>query len=110
MAEGVWLSIIEYANLKDISISTIRRHIKSKRVKSKNENGKYFIFVPENKYKQVAKMNTANTLEEENAKLKRELKQKQDELDDLNTLIKLYEQGFHAQNKPTAKDFKKELR
>ena len=37
---GVWMSILEYASFKSISISTIRRYIKAERVKTKKEGGK----------------------------------------------------------------------
>ena len=42
--DGIWLPILEYANVKNISISTVRRGIKSGRFKYKEENGKYLIF------------------------------------------------------------------
>lgn len=42
--EGKWLSILEYANFKDKSISTVRRYIKANRVKYREENGKYYIW------------------------------------------------------------------
>lgn len=42
--DGKWLSILEYANYKNKSISTVRRYIKAGRVKFKEENGKYFIW------------------------------------------------------------------
>lgn len=38
-----WLPITEYSLRKGISVSTIRRKIKSKSIKHKIENGKYFI-------------------------------------------------------------------
>ena len=43
--EGKWLSVLEFAAHKKKSISTVRRYIKANRVKHKEENGKYFIFV-----------------------------------------------------------------
>jgi hypothetical protein len=44
--EGVWLSINDYSRYKGVSNSTIRRHIKNNILKYKEENGKYFIYVP----------------------------------------------------------------
>ncbi|MEI6093272.1 MAG: hypothetical protein WCQ47_06275 [bacterium] len=38
-----WLQITEYSLRKGISVSTIRRKIKSNTIKHKIENGKYFI-------------------------------------------------------------------
>lgn len=42
---GIWLSINEYSQYKNVSISTIRRHIKNNILKHKEDNGKYFIYV-----------------------------------------------------------------
>ena len=42
--EEMWLSIIDYATIKKISISTIRRSIKAGHIKYREENGKYFIW------------------------------------------------------------------
>lgn len=38
-----WLSVVEYASYKKISMSTLRRRIKSNLVEFRLENGKYFI-------------------------------------------------------------------
>lgn len=48
LSEGVWLSINDYSRYKNVSISTIRRHIKNNILKHKEENGKYFIYVSSN--------------------------------------------------------------
>lgn len=80
--QGSWLSIIDYADYRGKSISTIRRYIKANRVKYKEEKGKYFIWAhsyrpSENdkelyalkiEIEQLKKLNTA--LIEENAEYK----------------------------------------
>lgn len=38
-----WLSLNEYANRHQVSVSTLRRRIKSKKIEYKLEDGKYFI-------------------------------------------------------------------
>ncbi len=38
-----WLSVVEYATLKKVSVSTLRRKIKSKALEFKIENGRYLI-------------------------------------------------------------------
>ena len=45
--DGIWLSVLDYANVKKTSISTIRRSIKAGHVKFREENGKYFIWTKE---------------------------------------------------------------
>jgi hypothetical protein len=83
--DGIWLSILEYASVKKISISTIRRSIKAGHVKHKEENGKYFIWTNKNIEKvQAASIFEFDLLKEENKKLI-------EELADLKTLISAYE-------------------
>jgi predicted site-specific integrase-resolvase len=41
---GQWLSLMEYATRNDVSLSTLRRHIKASKVRFKTENGRYFIW------------------------------------------------------------------
>ncbi len=87
---GSWLSINEYSTIKNISVSTIRRRIKSGRVKHKFEDGKYYIFDTITEYS-----DDANSL---GLKLKvRELEQKIKILEmeniDLKMLVNLYEKN-----------------
>lgn len=80
--DGKWLSILEYANHKNKSISTVRRYVKAGRVKYKEENGKYFIW--DKKYlvdkskleeeKEILRLRLENDrLLSENRKLKEQL-------------------------------------
>jgi DNA-binding transcriptional MerR regulator len=81
-----WLSILEYAAQTGNSISTTRRYIKSGKIKSKQVNGKYLILCelrekkPNNEFasyeKQIARQNR--------------------EIEDLRTLIMLYESNFSS--------------
>jgi predicted site-specific integrase-resolvase len=41
---GQWLSLIEYATRNDVSLSTLRRHIKARKLRYKSENGRYFLW------------------------------------------------------------------
>ena len=45
MSKGSWLSIIEYADFRNISIAGARIFIKTGRVKSELRDGKYYILV-----------------------------------------------------------------
>ncbi len=83
-----WIDINDYSRLKNISISTIRRRIKANQVTNKFIDGKYFILVSE------AELNAGPTLvnfNEENERLKKRMGKLQEELDDLRTLIAVYE-------------------
>jgi len=89
--EGVWLSITDYSNYKKISISTIRRYIKSNILKYKEENGKYLIYVPSSEKIKVRhdEETLRNRLEIEF--LKTQIRQLQEENAELKMLVELYE-------------------
>lgn len=44
----LWLSVIDYAVVKKVSVSTLRRRIKSNTLECKFENGRYLIRVQQN--------------------------------------------------------------
>ena len=102
--EGAWLSIIEYAQLKDISISTIRRYIKANRIKFRMEKGKYYIFAPhfnEIGNKEIPELEKeVFDLKVENRELKRINKKIQQELDEINMLIQIYERSSLKETPP----------
>jgi len=89
--DGVWLSITDYSTYKKVSISTIRRHIKTNILKHKEEDGKYYIY--------VASVGRVKLKEEEEllrVKLELELYKSQirelrDENSGLRMLVDLYE-------------------
>ncbi len=80
--EGIWLSILDYARIKKISISTIRRSIKSGIVNYKLLDGKYFIYT--NKDQPEQEIDGFEILLRENQKLK-------EEITDLKMLLSVYE-------------------
>lgn len=91
----LWLSILDYAQHRDISISTVRRHIKGNRVKWKLDGGKYFI-----KWNPLGKAMSrpSDSQEAEILKLKLEIqelklncKKLQEDVLEKNMLINLYE-------------------
>jgi hypothetical protein len=41
--DGAWIPLLEYAVKKGVSISTLRRYIKTERIRFKLERGRYFI-------------------------------------------------------------------
>ena len=91
--EGHWLTIPEYSSYRDKSVSTIRRYIKSERVKYKLEEGKYYIFVSDENYQ-----NKQRSLEKEEMELRFRLvelesriRQLEEENNDLKMLVQIYE-------------------
>lgn len=93
---GEWLSILDYAMLKKVSISTVRRHIKAGRLKSKFEDGRYFIFVSDFNKKWVegqAESKEIFALKLEIGRLEKIIKQKEIENCELKMLVEVYEQN-----------------
>ena len=89
--EGVWLSINDYSRYKDVSISTIRRHIKTNILKHKEENGKYFIYVPSSERLKIKEEEEILKLRLEADLLRSKLKELREENNELRMLVDLYE-------------------
>jgi uncharacterized protein YacL (UPF0231 family) len=81
---GTWVSILEYAALKHISISTIRRQIKNNDLQVSSVGGKYYIWVDS---KEINAKFELEQLRIENQKLL-------EEINDLKMLLSVYE-GKH---------------
>ncbi len=93
--EGIWLSILDYANVKKVSISTIRRSIKSGHIKYKEENGKYFIWT-----KEIAVQKEELALKLEVEFLKKRNRELEEEINDLKMLLSVYEHNAQAETLP----------
>lgn len=92
---GQWLSLMEYATRKSVSLSTLRRHIKAQKVRFRVENGRYLIWNQEGA-PQYATEISDDTLTE----LRLQLQKAREEIAELKTLVAFYEEhheGLHAQ-------------
>lgn len=90
--DGHWLTISEYSGYRQLSVSSIRRYIKSNKVIHKKDNGKYFIFVTnENLTKNELKMTSQKSLEI--LSLSSEVKRLTEENNDMKMLIEIYEKS-----------------
>jgi hypothetical protein len=87
--DGVWLSIVEYSQTKGISISTLRRRIKSKTIKFKEIEGKYFVYTQSipNKDDRLR----LKYLNEEIEKIKIENRKLKEKIIDYEMLVNVYE-------------------
>ena len=97
---GTWLSILDYAKLKNISISTIRRHIKANKVVYKSDGGKYLIFVDRND-QAIADHSEEIRVRVEIETLRTRLRELEEENNDLKMLVTLYENGQMLATKKT---------
>ena len=93
--DGIWLSILDYANVKKTSISTIRRSIKSGHLKHKEESGKYLIWTREIA---VEKVDLSQKLELEF--LKKRNRELEEEVNDLKMLLNVYESTIQEHSLP----------
>lgn len=89
--EGVWLSINDYSRYKNVSISTIRRHIKNNILKYKEENGKYFIYVPSTEKLRLRGEEETLKIKLEVELLRSEVRQLREENNELKMLVEIYE-------------------
>lgn len=89
--EGVWLSINDYSRYKNVSISTIRRHIKTNILKHKDENGKYFIYVPSTEKLRLREEEEILKVRLELELLRSKLRQLREENNELKMLVDIYE-------------------
>ncbi len=98
--EGVWLSINDYSRYKNVSISTIRRHIKNNIVKHKEENGKYFIYVPSTEKLKLREEEELLKLKLEAELLRTQIRQLREENNELKMLVELYENQSNKNQLP----------
>lgn len=90
-SDGVWLSINDYSRYKNVSISTIRRHIKNNILKHKEENGKYFIYVPSTEKLRLREEEEILRIKLESELLRSQIRQLREENNELKMLVDLYE-------------------
>lgn len=91
--KGVWLSVLDYAQFKKISISTVRRYIKASRVTVRKVEGRYEIFVAEERMNVQADKNEKELLQLklENQELKKQIQKLTETNNDMKMLIQIYE-------------------
>lgn len=75
----LWIPIVDYAVLKGISTSTLRRYIKAKKVEYKIEDGRYLLRAD------ATDMSQARILEER-------LLEAQEQISELKMLVAIYEE------------------
>ncbi len=89
---GVWLPLLEYARVKGVSLSTLRRYIKARRVNFKTENGRYLIYVDDLTKPAYQAAGIPNELSD----LQIQLQRANEEIAELKMLVALYEETQSA--------------
>jgi hypothetical protein len=90
VATGAWLPLIDYSIRRGVSLSTLRRYIKARKIEFRIENGKYLLF------DDTADANGDDQV----TRLEQDLKTAREEIAELKTLIALYEET--PPTRPTA--------
>jgi hypothetical protein len=107
MAHGEWMSLMDYAMKNGVSLSTLRRHIKAKKIEYRLENGRYLICQSQEStadlpdlpnlheqsiWQTLPSQYSSSDRGEEAAFLRSELQKAHEEIAELKTLIALYEE------------------
>ena len=87
-----WLPLIDYSAMTGISLSTLRRHIKSNKIKYRFENGKYLLDAGSITYKHQISTDDKIFLEEKIKSLSKKLSKANKEILELKMLVSMYEQ------------------
>jgi len=82
---GQWIPLMDYAMKKGVSLSTLRRYIKSNKIDYKTENGRYLIWDDETSVSVPAPAGDP-------AELRTRLRKAQEEIAELKMLIAIYEE------------------
>ena len=85
-----WISLMDYAMKKGVSLSTLRRYIKSNKVKYKVESGRYLLWDDTGGGSTDSPKNSTKNSEDD--KLAMKLQKAQEEIAELKMLIALYEE------------------
>jgi len=88
--DGHWLTINEYSQYRSISVSTIRRYIKSNKVKFRNCEGKYYLYVSYENMNRKKSDESLLKLDLENAHVK--IRKLEEENSEMRMLISAYEE------------------
>jgi hypothetical protein len=100
---GQWLSLMEYATRNDVSLSTLRRHIKASKVRYKTENGRYFIWddqttpIFNGQLAFQTPTTSAPVRDQSYDELKLQLQKAREEIAELKTLVAFYEDQSESQ-------------
>lgn len=94
-----WIPLMDYAVKKGVSLSTLRRHIKSNKVEYRVENGRYLLLDEGGNGSASHSMHAPSrngaatqSVQSKLQKLERDLQRAQEEIAELKMLIALYEE------------------
>ncbi len=87
---GNWITLMDYAAKNGVSLSTLRRHIKAQKLTFKVEEGRYLLW--DSTGGSLWSDADVQMMQTRLARVTQDLKQAQEEIAELKTLIALYEE------------------
>jgi hypothetical protein len=94
---GNWIPLMDYAMKKGVSLSTLRRHIKTGKILNKLDNGRYLLF-DDLAASVEPKVHFDDETPDPVKKLQTDLEKANEEIAELKTLIALYEERPHQRS------------
>lgn len=91
-----WISLMDYATRHDVSLSTLRRYIKAKKVEYKIENGRYLLLETIEDEEADTPREVTREAKSVPSDLESKLQKAHEEIAELKTLIAFYEENIHS--------------
>lgn len=95
-SKEVWLPLLEYSVQTGVSMSTLRRHIKSQRIRFKIDDGKYWVPLDSSAASPAAPSEQKFMPPASDVRLQADLRRAREEIAELKTLIAYYEESLGA--------------
>ncbi len=84
-SQGCWVSLLEYANQKNVSMSTLRRYIKSGKIEYRVDQGRYLVWID-------SIGGAHSEMETQLRHMEKDLHKAREEIAEMKMLIALYEE------------------
>lgn len=95
-AQGHWTPLIEYANQKGVSMSTLRRYIKAGKIEYRVEHGRYLVWMDQTDQKPRHASPQPKNTHDQIKLLESNLQKAHEEIAEMKMLIALYEEKIAA--------------
>lgn len=92
---GTWISLMDFAIKKGVSLSTLRRHIKANKLNYQMDEGRYLLW--DDGSQKMEEQTGSNELKTKLNSLTKDFQRAQEEIAELKTLIALYEENAPSQ-------------
>lgn len=91
----MWLTLMDYSNKTGLSLSTLRRYIKAKKIPYRFEGGKYYLWTSEKDFFESTHPTSSSPIQSQGVDAHAELLKAKEEISELKMLVALYESQQH---------------